>query len=44
VASFVIADYDVPPRNDTRYNVVKGGIDGQEGVHTGTNNQQTSRG
>jgi hypothetical protein len=30
---------DVPPLNDTRYNVVKGGINGQERVHTGTNYQ-----
>jgi hypothetical protein len=35
---------DVPPENDTRYNVVKGGINGQERVHTGTNYQQATRG
>ena len=30
---------DVPPGNDTRYNIVKGGIDGQKKVHAGTNHQ-----
>jgi len=28
---------DLPPENDTRYNIVKGGINGQKRVHPGTN-------
>ncbi len=31
---------DLPPENDTSYNIVKGGIDGQERLYTGTNYQQ----
>jgi len=30
----------LPPENDTRYNLVKGGINGQERIHTRTNHQQ----
>ena len=32
---------DVPPLDDTRYNLIKGGINGQKGIHAGTNHQQT---
>ena len=35
---------DLPPENDTRYNIVKGGIDSEKKVHTGTNHQQATRG
>ena len=31
--------YDLPPWSDTSYNLVKGGRNGQKGVHTGTNHQ-----
>jgi hypothetical protein len=27
---------DVPPLDDTSYNLTKGGIHGQKGIHTGT--------
>ena len=35
---------DVPPENDTSYNLVKRGINGKERVHTGTDYQQAPRG
>ena len=31
---------DLPPENDTSYNFIKGGINGQEGIHTGTGHQR----
>jgi hypothetical protein len=30
---------DLPPENDTSYNLVEGGTNGQERIHTGTDNQ-----
>ena len=35
---------DVPPLDDTRYNLIKGGINGQKGIQTGTDHQQAPRG
>jgi len=37
--TLIFVNHDVPPGNDTRYNIVKGGIDGKKKVHTGTNHQ-----
>ena len=34
-----VTEVDLPPENDTSYNIVKGGIYGQKKVHTGTNHQ-----
>ncbi|MFC1910034.1 hypothetical protein ACFLXC_01915 [Chloroflexota bacterium] len=31
---------DLPSENDTRYDIVKGGINGQERLHTGADHQQ----
>jgi glycosidase len=37
--------FDVPPLDDTRYNIVKRGtLHGQEGVYTGTDHQQAAGG
>jgi predicted transcriptional regulator len=35
-----LGDHDVPPLDDTRYNLTKGGINGQKGIHTRTDHQQ----
>ncbi len=35
---FIESD-DLPPENDTRYNLIKGGINGQKRIHTGANHQ-----
>ena len=34
---------DVPPENDTSYNLIKGGINDQKGLYTGTDHQQAPR-
>jgi hypothetical protein len=35
---------DLPPENDTGYNLTKGGINDQKGIYTGTDHQQATRG
>jgi len=32
--------FDMPPENDTGYNLVKGGINSQKGTYPGTDHQQ----
>ena len=34
-----ITNLDLPPENDTSYNIIKGRANGKERIHTGTNNQ-----
>ena len=36
--------HGLPPRNDTSYNLIKGGVNGQKGIYTGTDHQQTPLG
>ena len=33
---------DVPPLDDTRYNLIEGGTNGQKGIHSGTDYQQAT--